>query len=621
MKALIFNSGIGKRMGEFTEHNHKSMAVLKNGETIFERQIRVLSACGIRDFIVTTGPFADQLKKASDRRDFQGLHFTFVENPIYDKTNYIYSMYRARDLFDDDVLLLHGDLVFNKKFVAKMLADKRPNLGAVNMEKELPEKDFKARVIDGKLREVSIHIFDDDCFAFQPLYKLSLQTLLKWTKKVEEFIEAGNDQVYAENALNEIFYQVDIEMFSYKKHFVDEVDNLEDLERVSEAIRAFDYQEQVIVDEEDGYLKIEELIQKSGAKRPMLVVDAAYPYLFISDYFKNLPIDFVMFNGFSPNPVYEEVKAGVDLFVKEGCDFLVAIGGGSAIDTAKNIKLFSVLDQSRNYLEQEFQYSPVKLVALPTTAGTGSESTRFSVLYYEGAKQSIAHDCIIPDVVILEPKFLYTLPEYQKKSTMMDAMCQCIEATWSVNTNCQCRKYAKKGLKKLLKYMTPYMNGDKTCYGKIMKAANLSGRAINISQTTAAHAMSYKLSSMYQIPHGHSAALCLPHVWAYMIAQWKEQKGAYKLKGVAPENRSPEFLHLDKSFKILTKAFGVESVSQACEKFQNIMTYLNLKAPDLKQGEDIETLAQSVNPVRLGNNPVPLTKDVLADLYKKVFGV
>ena len=127
-------------MGEFTEHNHKSMAVLKNGETIFERQIRVLSGCGIREFIVTTGPFEDQLKKAAMRKDFEGLQFTFVENPIYDKTNYIYSMYRARELFDDDFLLLHGDLVFNKKIVTELLADKRPNLGVVNKKKALPEK-------------------------------------------------------------------------------------------------------------------------------------------------------------------------------------------------------------------------------------------------------------------------------------------------------------------------------------------------------------------------------------------------------------------------------------------------------------------------------------------------
>ena len=90
MKAVIFNSGLGNRMGEFTKNNHKSMAPLKNGETIFHRQIRLLEAEGITDFIITTGPFEDQLK--GEAADFPHLNFTFVRNEIYDKTNYIYSM-------------------------------------------------------------------------------------------------------------------------------------------------------------------------------------------------------------------------------------------------------------------------------------------------------------------------------------------------------------------------------------------------------------------------------------------------------------------------------------------------------------------------------------------------
>ena len=100
MKAVIFNSGLGNRMGEFTQKNHKSMARLKNGETIFHRQIRLLSAEGITDFIVTTGPFEDQLK--SEAADFPHLNFSFVRNDIYNKTNYIYSMYLARDLKQTD---------------------------------------------------------------------------------------------------------------------------------------------------------------------------------------------------------------------------------------------------------------------------------------------------------------------------------------------------------------------------------------------------------------------------------------------------------------------------------------------------------------------------------------
>lgn len=238
MKAIIFNSGLGNRMGEFTETHHKSMAPLKNGETIFHRQLRILSAEGIRDFIVTTGPFEEQLKK--EAADFPELNFTFVRNAIYDKTNYIYSMYLAREFMDDDMLFFHGDLVFSRKLVHDVLASDEKNTATVNFKKALPEKDFKGRVQDGKVLEVSINIFDADCFAFQPFYKLDKATTAAWIKRVEEFIDKGENRCYAENALNEIFSSLNIRAFDYENYYIDEIDNLEDHARVTAEILPFD---------------------------------------------------------------------------------------------------------------------------------------------------------------------------------------------------------------------------------------------------------------------------------------------------------------------------------------------------------------------------------------------
>ncbi len=238
MKAVIFNSGLGNRMGEFTKNNHKSMAQLKNGETIFHRQLRLLSAEGITDFIITTGPFEDQLKGVA--ADFPQLNFTFVRNDVYDKTNYIYSMYLAREYMDDDLLFFHGDLVFNRKLVHDVLACSDKNTGTVNFKKALPEKDFKGRVRDGKLLEVSIHIFDEDCFAFQPFYKMDKATAAAWIAKVVEFIEKGENKCYAENALNEIFAELNVRAFSYDGYYIDEIDNLDDHARVTAEILPFD---------------------------------------------------------------------------------------------------------------------------------------------------------------------------------------------------------------------------------------------------------------------------------------------------------------------------------------------------------------------------------------------
>ena len=238
MKAVIFNSGLGNRMGEFTQHNHKSMSRLKNGETIFHRQLRLLFAEGVRDFIITTGPFEEQLK--AEAADFPQANFVFVRNDIYDKTNYIYSMYLAREFMDDDMIFLHGDLVFNQKLVHDVLSCPDKNTGTVNFSKALPEKDFKGRVRDGKLLEVSIHIFDQDCFAFQPFYKLDKATTAAWVGKVVEFIHDGQNKCYAENALNLIFPALNVRAFSYEGYYIDEIDNLDDYARVTEEILPFD---------------------------------------------------------------------------------------------------------------------------------------------------------------------------------------------------------------------------------------------------------------------------------------------------------------------------------------------------------------------------------------------
>lgn len=242
MKAVIFNSGLGNRMGEFTNHHHKSMARLKNGETIFHRQLRLLSEAGIREFIVTTGPFEEQLK--AEAADFPGLKVDFVRNPIYNKTNYIYSMYLARALMDDDLLFLHGDLVFSRRLVEDLLKDPAADAATVNFEKALPEKDFKGRVRDGRILEVSIHIFDEDCYAFQPLYKLSRATAAAWIARVEAFIDRGEDKCYAENAFNEIFADLNVRAFSYANYYIDEIDNLDDYARVTEEILPYDEADQ-----------------------------------------------------------------------------------------------------------------------------------------------------------------------------------------------------------------------------------------------------------------------------------------------------------------------------------------------------------------------------------------
>lgn len=336
----------------------------------------------------------------------------------------------------------------------------------------------------------------------------------------------------------------------------------------------------------------------------MLVCDSAFPYLPIKDVLHPA----IVFDHFTSNPLYEQVFQGVELFNRENCDALVAVGGGSAIDVAKCIKLFCKMDPARNYLEQECNDSGVPLIAVPTTAGTGSESTRYAVIYFEGKKQSITHESIIPNYAVLEPLLLKSLPIYQKKCTMLDAMCQCIESLWSVNSTDQSMLFAKKGLQMIMDHWQGYIedNNDEDA-NYIMTAANYGGRAINISQTTAPHAMSYKLTSMYGLPHGHAVALCLPEVWMYMME--------HPEKCVDP--RGPE--HLKFILDWLGQLLHCDTAYKGLMMFRATIFSLDLPQPHSKDLEaELETLTRSVNPVRLKNNPVALDEETIRNLYKKI---
>ena len=143
---------------------------------------------------------------------------------------------------------------------------------------------------------------------------------------------------------------------------------------------------QKIICGEDSIKHISKILQSVDCKKFLLVCDSSYQYLNIKEGIDGLPFERTVFNGFTSNPLYEDVCRGVELFNQESCDTIVAVGGGSSIDVAKCVKLYCKMDTSQNYLTQEYRDTSVPLIAIPTTAGTGSESTKYAVIYYEGKK-------------------------------------------------------------------------------------------------------------------------------------------------------------------------------------------------------------------------------------------
>ncbi|MCR4688274.1 MAG: NTP transferase domain-containing protein [Saccharofermentans sp.] len=226
MIALILNSGLGKRMGSYTKEHPKCMTEITDKDTIISRQLRLLAKMGIRGAVITTGPFTDVFEDYVRALD-TGLDISFVNNPIYDKTNYIYSIYMARELLDDDILLMHGDLVFDET-VLEGIYGFGGSCVAVSSTLALPEKDFKAVIEGGKVTKVGIEFFDN-AMACQPLYRLDRKDWKIWLDAIVSFCEAGTTSCYAENALNLVADKTNIIPYDVKDTLCGEIDNEEDL--------------------------------------------------------------------------------------------------------------------------------------------------------------------------------------------------------------------------------------------------------------------------------------------------------------------------------------------------------------------------------------------------------
>jgi len=234
MKALILNSGLGHRMGVITNEHPKCMTEISFKNTILSRQLRMLASFGVEEVVMTTGYYDKVLVEYCNALPLP-LKYIFVNNPLYDKTNYIYSIYCAKEaLKDDDIILMHGDLVFESR-VMEAVIDNENSCMAVSSTLPLPEKDFKAVIKDGRIEKVGIEFFDN-AMAAQPLYKIKKEDWLVWLHNIEKFCESDNRKVYAENAFNEVSDKCKIYPCDVQGMLCSEIDTPEDLKVVSQKV-------------------------------------------------------------------------------------------------------------------------------------------------------------------------------------------------------------------------------------------------------------------------------------------------------------------------------------------------------------------------------------------------
>ncbi len=230
MKALILNSGMGSRMGVLTSEHAKCMTEITDRETILSRQLKMIADAGIYEVVMTTGLFDSMLVNYCQSLDLP-IHITFVKNPVYKDTNYIYSIYCAKDYLDDDIILMHGDLVFENSVFDAVISSERSCM-TVSSTLPLPEKDFKAVIQNGHITKVGIEFFNE-AMAAQPLYLLKKDDWNIWLDRIIGFCESNNVKCYAENAFNEISDTCMIYPLDIKNQLCSEIDNPEDLAVVS----------------------------------------------------------------------------------------------------------------------------------------------------------------------------------------------------------------------------------------------------------------------------------------------------------------------------------------------------------------------------------------------------
>lgn len=226
MKVLILNSGMGRRMGDITSEHPKCMTEISETETILSRQLNIISKFGIKDVIITTGYFEEVLIEYCNSLNLS-LNIRFIKNPLFDKTNYIYSIYCARKLIEDDIVLMHGDLVFSEDVFEKIINSKKSCM-ATSTTVKLPEKDFKAVIEKEQIKKIGIEFFDN-AVAAQPLYKIEKQDWLIWLIQISKFCENGQQTCYAENAFNEVSDRCLVYQLDVKDELCNEVDTKEDL--------------------------------------------------------------------------------------------------------------------------------------------------------------------------------------------------------------------------------------------------------------------------------------------------------------------------------------------------------------------------------------------------------
>ena len=314
-------------------------------------------------------------------------------------------------------------------------------------------------------------------------------------------------------------------------------------------------------------------------------------------------------------PSIVQVEKATAMALNSGVVLIIAIGGGSTLDLAKSVAMLSqnpwalidFLQKKRIFINQG-----IPCVAIPTTSGTGSEVTPYATIWGEDkTKYSLNSSLMFPSWAICDPEITLSLPALVTASTGIDALCQAVEAYWSIHSFPLSDIHAIRAITLVLENLEKAVQEPCNLLyrEKMMLAALEAGRAFSQTATTAVHSVSYPITAYFGIPHGYACALTLSSFLKYNYEVTVQD---------CNDDRGSEFVR--KRIKDIVRILGCDTVDDACFKLNNLMKSIGMETSLAKAGiVDIETIVEhGFAPDRVANNPRLVTRENLRKLLENI---
>lgn len=323
----------------------------------------------------------------------------------------------------------------------------------------------------------------------------------------------------------------------------------------------------------------------------------------------------VIFDGITGEPTDTMIENGVEMLKSSGCDFIIGIGGGSPLDSAKAIAAMAVNEGSiADYNGKEITGEILPLAAIPTTAGTGSEATKFTVITdsEKGIKMLLKGDVLVPKLAIVDSSFTVGAPKSVTSATGLDALTHAVEAYTSRKAFSMTDTLAVSAVKRIMKYLPiAYKEPDNSLAREQMSIAALeAGICINNSSVTIVHGMSRPIGALFHVPHGMSNAMLLKECLSFAVS------GAYE-----------KFANLGRETGV---ASGSDSDETAAEKFINSLQNIcdvceipTLEQYGIDRDEYYSKISKMATDAVASGSPANTVKEVTVDdcieIYKKLY--